>query len=304
MNPIDKLIFDKLAAGQGINLPDIGALFVERDPAKFISRSEIRPPQNRVFFSGKRGNDFESVIDLIMAADNVKRPEATKTYKEWLKQAKEGKGLIELPKVGVLKNDFFYPSALLHDALNPAGEEPVVLKSKGGRSKAWLIIILSLLSAAVITLFVLLALNGTICIKSCPVTTEQTESNVDTDDATDVNTTAAVITADAGKSAEDAIQAGLEQYAQSASTAAATTDKAPAEITYHVVAGVFSNEANADKLIANDELMIGSSSYVKMPYKDNMTMVTVFSSKSKVAAYNRHIQLFCLNPDLWVYEQK
>ncbi len=292
MGPIDILIFDRLAAAQGVVLPDVGSLSVERDAAKFVSRSKVVPPQNRVVFSRESKEGFDSVIDLIMAADDVKRPEATKKYKEWLESARQEEGHIEIAGVGVLKNGFFYTSAILHDTLNPAGDAPVALKKRRSPWRTLLIVLLSLVAAAGIALLVLRALD----VRLCDVLHCKTHSGLNAGENGENIVAITVPLENEDRSAEDLIQQGLEQYAaQSASAKAAPV--------FYVSAGVFRNEDNADRLIANDRLMVGSDAYVKIPYK-GMTMVTVFSSPSINAAYNRYLELLYLDTDLWVYEKK
>ncbi len=302
MNPIDKLIFDKLAAGQGVNLPDVGSLYVERDAAKFISRSEIRPPHNKVLFSRKRTEDFDSIIDLVITAGNVKRSEATAMYKEWLEKSREAKDHIEMNSVGVLANDFFYPSVLLHDTLNPVGQDPVALKGRSNGGRTTLITVLCVLGAAVIALYVLFGLHvcpGSLCRDDAPVA-GQTVTQEKTAGETAVTATGSAATAETGeRSAEDVIQQNLEQYAQSA-TGGAPAVSAPAAPVYHVVVGVFTREYNADKLIEDDYFSAGRESYSKIPY-NGRTMVTIFSSPDRNAAFARREQLLDLDYDIWVY---
>lgn len=298
MTTIDKLIFDKLAAGQGINLPDVGALYVEREPAKFISRSEIRPPQNKVLFSRRRAEDFDSVIDLLMAADNVKRAEATQTYREWLAKSKESKDLVEMNSVGVLTNDFFYPSALLHDTLNPAGGEPVALRrNRSGNGRTWIIAALSVLGAAVVALYILFGLH--MCSgPECKAVAE--DRQVAQQDNKAVVESATVVAETEEQSVEDVIQQGLEEYAQDLAAVAPAVVEKPSVPLHYVVVGVFVKESNADQLIEDDYLMVGRDAYAKMPYR-NRTMVTVFSSPDIRAAYARREELLDLDYDIWVY---
>ena len=149
MDHISKIIFDVLASGSGINLPEVGALYVEREAAKFIGKNEIKPPANRVVFSRKQGEQFDSIIDL-MVAGGQQRAQAEQEYAEWLAKASGDKGLFEINEVGVVKQGFFYPSAALHDKLNPGDQRNVKLKGGSGGGKKWLIALLILLAAAAV----------------------------------------------------------------------------------------------------------------------------------------------------------
>jgi len=126
MNAIEKTIFDTLAAGRGINLPGIGALYVEQRPAEFISGKSLRPPYNRIAFSPAENPAYPSAGTL-------------EGYEEWALHSQQEGDVREINGVGVLRGGVFYPAVELYELLNPQGTEPVPVKPRYGTGRKLLI---------------------------------------------------------------------------------------------------------------------------------------------------------------------
>lgn len=212
MKTIAKIIFDTLAAAGGVNLPDVGSLCVERDAAKFVSKSEIRPPHNRVVFSRKQNPAFQSIVDLMVAAGEA-RKDAEKKYAEWLEKSRGEKGLLEINDVGVLKHDFFYPSAALHDTLNPDGQKSVRLQKSNNAWRKVAIVAVYVVGAAVLVFFgISLArfINSRKEVRTEQVVAREKRAAARGESTIAVTTPSAK---DKNGQTEDAIQRGLEEYA-------------------------------------------------------------------------------------------
>lgn len=139
MDTIAKIIYDRLASGGGIYLPEIGWLQVEREPARFISARELQPPHNRVVYSRHANPALESAVDILSRVGGMEKEEAERMYAEWSERACGERGYVEINGVGVIKNDHFYPSVELYESLNPSGSRNVPLKRRGnGKTVLWI----------------------------------------------------------------------------------------------------------------------------------------------------------------------
>lgn len=299
MNTIEKIIFDALAAGRGINLPGVGSLYVERQPAEFVSKKVLRPPHNKILFSTVPRAGCESVATY-------------GDYGAWLEHAAQSKEVLEINGVGVLRSGLFYPSVELHDILNPVGMNFAPIKKKAGFGKKFLVGVGVIVIAAVVILLVSVV-DKYVVKKSLSDYESKSEERLYRDeiagaDARGESTIAPVVASDvevelsdAGTEAaesgqvEDVIEQQLSDYAVNAT---------PAQSAYYLVAGVFSDPINADKLIATDPLKIGKGNYTKLPFKGGKTLVSAYSSTDREAVERRRRELSGINSDLWVYGDK
>lgn len=307
MNDIDKIIFDTLAAGRGINLPGIGSLSVERHAAERLPDGRIIPPHGKVVFSSSENPAYGSAA-------------LHQGYSEWLQQAACSNGVIEIKGVGVLREGIFYPSVELHERLNPQGTEPLKIKKAGqkGRMALWITIAAGAVILAV-TAIICLPDRGRYAKKPATAATvnettstprqatartviEEPESAAD-----NIVTTANGMTTPADETPLTASANGTEATTVEKATPDRPADHA-ATTTHagisHLVVGVFSDPANADKLISRDPLGIGSASYSKIPVKGGKTLVSAFSSDDREKVENRRRELSHINNELWVYETK
>lgn len=304
MNDIEKIIFDTLAAGRGINLPGIGSLSVERHAAERLPDGRIIPPHGKVAFSPSENPAYGSAA-------------LHQGYSEWMKQAACSNGVIEIKGVGVLREGAFYPSVELHERLNPQGTDPLKIRKAGqkGRMALWI----TIAAGAVI-----LAITAIICLPDRgqyvkPATTvneaDRTErittarTVAEKTESPDVRTvtTTDIQTMPADETSLTASANGMEE-----TTVGKTTQDHPEVHTVttthagisHLVVGVFADPANADKLISRDPLGIGTASYSKVPFKGGKTLVSAFSSDDREKVENRRRELSRINNELWVYETK
>lgn len=294
MNDIEKYIFDSLASGKGVNLPGIGFLYVGRQAAELLPKGKVRPPQNKVFFSEGTNPSFGSA-------------ESIPGYAAWLAESIQvSSNILEITGVGVLRGRVFYPSVELHGVLNPEDNSPVKAGHKAGKWKKVFVGVLVVGTAALV-MWLVVSIDFWTRKESDPA--QETIAYEEQRDASarGESTIAPAVAAEAEeeinidkeaklqeKSTEDIIQKNLEGYA---SEEAAASSK-----TYFLVAGVFAEQANADKMISADPLKIGSGNYSKMPFGDK-TLVSAYSSHDKASVEKRRRELSTLNEALWIYER-
>lgn len=128
------LLFDALAAGRAVWLPQVGSLVPESHGAWQRSRKRLEVPLRRVVFHEEQHG--VSLVDLIGS------PSAEETYDHWLAGVRTEEGL-SIPGVGELVQGAFTASHQLDVALNPLGHGPLDLRPR--RSNAPLFILLALL---------------------------------------------------------------------------------------------------------------------------------------------------------------
>ena len=266
MSNVDKAIIETLVRQHGINLPGIGSLSVRFVPAEFIDSATIRPPHREVEFSEHSGAGYPSAGSVA-------------GYAEWAEHIECDDELLTLNGLGVVRGAVFYPSEVLYDSLNPQGSEPVAIRKHRNNKLLWGILSILLIAAGVI-----IWLSG---------------RNVSPDEVPQSLATATTTTEVKVESV------AVPQTDTSTELSSVRTDtSAEPHIIYHVVAGVFSSEENADKMITGDPLQIGSTSYQKVPFSGGKTLVSAYASEDQQAAKHRMRELMRVNEELWLYAQK
>jgi len=295
MNTVEKSIFDALASGRGVNLPGLGSLSVVRQPAGFVSGKVLRPPHNKVAFSSEQHEGYLSL--------------SGSEYDTWFATAVRGRNVVEIGGTGVLRDGVFYPSVELFSALNPDGAEPVVLRRRPllWRKTACAV---ALIAGAVIGCVIWLdgRLSGMAEDADSLLVADMQEAAITEAAASEFSEQDALLSAEesgnAGPSEEVAAEDSVPVVDEPVSERGDAVDVSEAAVVYHVVAGVFSEEANADKLIARDALGIGSANYVKVPFAGGKTLVSAFAATSQDEALARRRSLCGTSGDLWIYRQE
>lgn len=72
---------------------------------------------------------------------------------------------------------------------------------------------------------------------------------------------------------------------------------------YLLVVGVFSTDANADKMISQDPVGSGPDAYRKYPFKGGKILVSVFASDDRSVVEKRRRELRAVAPEMWIYRQ-
>ena len=267
MNNVDKAIIETLVRQQGINLPGIGSLSVRFIPAAFIDSTTIRPPHREVEFSERTNKIYPSA-------------EGIAGYREWTTTVKRDDELLTLNGLGVVRDATFYPSVELYDSLNPQGVAPVAIRKHRNNKLLWAVLGILVIAVGA---YIIWRANRIVTPNDIPQIL-----------ATGTTTTEVKVESVAVPQTDTPTELSSVR----------TDTSAEPRIIYHVVAGVFSSEENADKMIKGDPLQIGSTSYQKVPFSGGKTLVSAYASEDQQAAKHRMRELMSVNGELWMYAQK
>lgn len=331
MEAIDKLLYNLLAAGESVVLPEVGTLRVEQTPTT-LSGKVVSYASRRVRFSSRADRKVRTLIELMVSEYGLTAEVATEAYGEWLRVARNGSE-VKIEGVGSLRKGFFTPTnEFERKALNPWQPAPVTLHRRR-----------SPLPYIFVACIALGAAGGWWWI----VGNEQRAEKMAGEIAEAVD----------GEITEEAIVASLERYAEElenakevekeiveeepkvaevaqptpaptpapkptpAPTPAPAPKPAPAPAVqavpeafipvqpaertagkYVLVGGVFSTNENADKFIAEDALGVGRSAYSKHPYAGGKILVAVGVFDTSEGANARRRELSSVNNALWVHK--
>lgn len=272
---IDRLIYDVLAGRRSVYLPGIGTLEVQRQGAKRISDTQLTPPQNVVALTSGEIEGAAGVIPLVAADRGVNDEEAGAIYGSWIEGARREGGTIAIDGVGELGGQGFVMDERLNAALNPEGEKPVTIEAEKKPNRLWIWILAGVL---------VLLLGGLWCWKKGVFCGSSKVPVVET-----VATPAP------------------QPAAEPASTAAATTAIAPKSSgpRFHVIAGAFEIESNADNYMArlkreHPELTVEKIVHPSSGYN----MVSIIQAPTRREASNKMNLYWDIDLYLWIYEQK
>lgn len=280
MTTVDKVIYDALAKRRNVVLPGAGSLEVKRRKAKKVADDRIIPPQNVVSFVEDEIAEGDSVIYLLTAGGEISDKEARETYGAWLKKARTDSGIV-IKGVGEVRDGKFVIERGLHTELNPTEEEPIVLAKDGNRGgPLWLWILLGLILAALALVLLSYFGSGFLGIQKKPKQIEIVTPAVPEP----------VVTEDSRTSEEHIIE---------------TLRQSAVEPAFHIIAGSFAVESNADSYAAKlqrdfPELTVQK---IRNSRNDNW-MVSIFNAPTERQAYNKMNSYWDISLDLWVYEQK
>lgn len=280
MSTVDKVIYDALVKRQNVVLPGVGSLEVKRRKAKKVAENRIIPPQNVVVYTADELAEAESAVYLL-AAGGATEDEAQALYNSWLEGAKSDEGWV-IENAGEIKNGKFTAFEPLHAALNPEREDVVMMEKeddgRGGPIWPW---ILAGLLLALIALFLFSYYgNGFLGIKKQP---KAVVENV-------VPLTELEQPAEEAPTSEEIIVETLQKSV---------------EPRFHLIAGSFGVESNADSYIKQLKGDFPELKFEKIKSsKTGNWLVSIFSAPTERQAYNKMSMYWDVNVDLWVYEEK
>lgn len=298
MKAIDKIIFNELASRKAVTLPGLGTLGVTRRTAQ-VDGDQVKAPVNEVVFSTKEATDAPTVTAL-MESMGLDGDAARTAYGEWLDGVRTDNGF-SIDGVGTMKEGRFTPSTELGQMLNPsrthktAKPAPVVSaasaaatpatahrqtpppadKSRRGNQ------ITNILLAIAIALILALACFCVMC-KSCTFCK---------DDGAARDADAVYNEARGGEELTPAEPEPAPEYVPSGD--------------YHVIAGSFIYESNADELIARYRREFPDLRVEKLKTAA-WVMVSVWqgATAEEGAAANRELRKKLDNPGVWVYRKR
>lgn len=272
MKAIEKIIFNVLASRRSVTLPGVGTLAVERRPAVVLGK-DVKAPVNRVVFSGTEAEDVATLPGL-MEFMGVEPQQAQANYDEWLNEVSDSNGLT-IDGVGTLRQNFFTPSTELEQILNPTAA--ALADGGAGRSKRSSNCLTNILLA--IAILLLLALGGLYLYNT-----------------------------HCGGAKLHSVAEATEQPVQVEAPAAPIEPVAPAVENsakrFHVVAGTFAHEYNADAMIRWYKINYPELTPEKITYKNGLTIVSLFSTddQREAVAKMQSLAYRHYKPDYWVCE--
>lgn len=288
---MDHILFETLAQGRSVALPGVGTLTVERMSAEFVSNRSLRPPFYKVVFTPQVRTECRSLGD-----------EAG--YAAWLKATEREKGVRDFGSAGVLRDGVFEMSPALFDRLNPQGTHPVALHPNCSVRRP-AAVVAGVLLAAVIVWWIgrNVALHSDVQV-AVSVHTERAWDAECFGEAGEPATEAVPEMPAADTLRQDTLPPGGLAEMPVESVPAEQRTEPDGRPLFHVVVGVFSEEANADKLIASDPLAIGRDRYRKVAFRSGKLLVSAFASTEREEADSCRRALSRRSGELWVYEQR
>lgn len=124
---IGKLIARRLLADEAVTLPEVGALYTKRVPAKRISSTQLVPPHRVIAFSDTPMG--RSLVEEIMREARCTEEQAADAYARWRsKSSLEGR--LNIEGVGSLCLKSLSPTEEFEKRLNPQGRGPIRVKRR------------------------------------------------------------------------------------------------------------------------------------------------------------------------------
>lgn len=272
MVSIDNLIYNTLLELKAINLPRVGSLHTNFEAAKQVGGKVVAPSTAIVFWK-KAHPDAKNIVDLIAGAAECDQAEANRLYDQWLERSNEGRLRIE--GVGTVDGKEFTASRELLTLLNN-GRTDIPEQHKKCTGRIWLIVLIVLLLAGGCFWWFC---GSKMCCRPVVETVEEVTL---------------VMPADSTEMPEVTPQEAVAQHGK----------QSVGSYKYYVVAGVFRDPQNAERYSAKLKKQDGFS-VEKLPFGDDMTMVTVFGSDNRKEAQRFLNHYYWVDEDyLWVWENE
>lgn len=277
MSVIDKIIRSTLLCSRKVFLPDAGTLYIEYKGAKRISDSEIMPPHNLVAFSCERHKDAPSVVDKTAQAGGIEPSQADELYRSWLCEARHKDGSILIQGVGTISPDGkIETESGFYDFLNPDRSAFIKIKKRsGGKAVVIAVCTLAAVTAAAFGVWEYMKVPEPLPAPEPPIVRQT------------VRPVQQVDTVVPERQPEEPQQPSIM-----------TTDGP----VFHIIAGTFSVEANADKYIEQLQKRFSSLQCEKVRLSQSRWMVSIASRKSEQEARKLMSELRYVKTDLWIYE--
>jgi hypothetical protein len=272
----------------------VGYLEVRRRKAKKLSDTRILPPQNVVAFTLEEILDASSVVSLL-TAEGMPREEAHSIYDSWLADARNEDGDIRIDGVGEIRDGRVLVAAPLHNAINPEKEEIITMEKQqtkqngGGSIWAWVLVGILL---AVLVVGVLWACKRGFFDGMC-----------DRDSRTEEIEIMTIVDPAAEPVAEPA--AACTEKAVEPATASPDAAESPTDGHYHVIAGAFAIQSNADKLVKKIKAEYPELNPAKIVQPSTgYWLVSIYSAQTEREAYNTMHKYWDIDLYMWVHHSK
>lgn len=310
MGNIEQLIYNKLSLQQGVNLPGFGSLRVESRAAKFVNKHDVQAPYAQVVFSKRNAPRLSNIVELMVSSSALTREECERQYQQWLELILDQQAII-IEGVGVIQSDFFTASPELDKMLNPFASE--IVKTKGNKPKAAkkqkavkeqktpkrqkTTRPSSSSSKRMIYLgagaFVLAAMTGLVATK---VDFSRIAKSSNKASEVAMPKIAEPVAVDTLAMNKDSVMVEATKPTELVlSSTVLTTSK-----SFHVIAGMYSSDDNADKFIESMRGVLADSViYEKITRTSGKVLVSIYGADSNEQALEAS-KIFDI-PNLWVF---
>ena len=276
---VNKIIYNMLISGRGVLLPEIGALYIERQAARKLADGRLLTPRNVVLFS--KQEQAPSLVDEIVAIASCSTEQAQDIYERWRAKTYQ-QGVLTIGGIGELKGGSFTMDKDFMGVINPQGVKTIVVRKKS--SNKWLYAVVGVAVLVALGFFAYVMWGDKIMggasekpIQEQVVTPEPTVAE---------QTIAADSVAVQPQAVEQPQEVKRSEYA------------------YYVVMGIFSTPENAERAVSQVQSKIKDVECVVLPFKGGKHMVTIFGGDS-AADCNAFARSYRdIYPDLWVYNMK
>ncbi len=280
---INKIIYNMLISGRGVLLPEIGALYIERQAARKLADGRLFSPRNVVVYS--KQEQAPSLVDEIVTIAGCGKEQAEDIYERWSAKTYQ-QGVLTIGGIGVLKSGSFTCEKGFMSVINPQGVKTLVVRKKS--SNGWLYAVSGVAVVVALGILAFLMWGDKIMGKS-DVAAPQTEQ--------------VAVAEPTATEATEVVQTAEPQSPEQPSVPAQSVKQSGA-YAYYVVMGIFSTPENAERATQQVQSKIKDVECEVLPFKGGKYMVTLFGSDS-VADCNAYARSYRdIYPDLWVYNKK
>jgi hypothetical protein len=240
-----------------------------------------------------------SIVSLMMDDRSVNQQEAVARYGSWLADSRRADGSLSIDGVGEVRDGEFVTGKALHNALNPTDEDVVTMKKSGRPTPPWVWILAGIVIALAAVAAWLCCCNGGFRFGGSGKEAVETVVAVPVAESAVADSLAAV--------EAEAARAAVSSSTASAAAAAAKPAAAavPSGPRFHVIAGAFAIESNADNYIARLKREHPELTPMKMINPENgYNMVSIIQAPTRGQASSRMNLYWDIDFYLWIYEQK
>ncbi len=281
-----------------------------RRGARKISDTHIVPPRNVVVFLPGEEESTRNIVALVADDRQTDIDEAAAIYGTWLETARRDDGTLEIEGVGRTGGDQqggFVASEALHDALNPIEEDIVTMETAKRSTPLWVWIVIAILAVALVAAGVMLYKRGGFTggggderievVVPAPAPAQVAEPGPEPEPAPDPFASA--------EAARAAASAGEAQTVRASSSSAPSSTAAASGGRFHVIAGAFSVESNADNFVSRIRREHPELTPRKLFNPANgLNMVSIFQSATRREASSKMNLYWDIDLNLWIYEQQ
>ena len=276
---VNKIIYNMLISGRGVLLPEIGALYIERQAARKLADGRLLTPRNVVLYS--KQEQAPSLVDEIVAIANCSTEQAQDIYERWRAKTYQ-QGVLTIGGIGELKGGSFTMDKGFMSVINPQGVKTIVVRKKS--SNKWLYAVVGVAVLVALGFFAYVMWGDKIMGGASEKPAQ--EQVVAPEQTVVEQTIAADSVAVQPQTVEQPQEVNRNEYA------------------YYVVMGIFSTPENAERAVSQVQSKIKDVECVVLPFKGGKHMVTIFGGDS-AADCNAFARSYRdIYPDLWVYNKK